>query len=565
MCNKCNAEGHYASTCLTAATLVCNKCGEKEHRDQWSGACKWNSTRFTIPPGDRNANNVKVRDPGQTTDNRTAARFKGAIAALDKAMTTVAQFSQGGHQEVPDAPYLTECTEWGEQQKELFLSGRKSDKDQSRATNAGKDQARTTTSPRWDYAASRNGQDDFSGGRSVAKATFWSCESDQREQNSDQCNWREHTKLHQERVLTEKDLRRRGKKEKREYHPQEEKVLKPQWLNKEGFSSAKRHMSVTEIETAMENGDIEDEEVERLLNDIYEESEKSKRANKVASGSQNGYGHKIEIVDVGVDLEEENKVYEKAAHECQSTLVSHDTHGSMPAHKEPYVTPVNPKSTERAEEFARDSMISTSSITEASTAGEEKMGGENSKQTNNIIVENLQKALVQHKEQEKMREVYILLKSSKKTCSVPWDLPLKFLNEFLPELARPLTNIFCECISMGAFPTSWKKEYVNIIPKVYPPENYGDLRNLSLTEYFSKRFEEFVLYGTASVKGLLSYVETYIDRNQFAVKGASCSHALINFILKHTDSNEPPKAVVNLLADWSKAFNKVNHNIVLGI
>ena len=91
-------------------------------------------------------------------------------------------------------------------------------------------------------------------------------------------------------------------KENREYHHQEKKTLKPPWLHREGFSSAKRHMSVTEIETAMINGDIEDEEVERLLNEIYEENKKSKRANKVVSDSQKDYNQRIEIVDIGVDF-----------------------------------------------------------------------------------------------------------------------------------------------------------------------------------------------------------------------------------------------------------------------
>ena len=78
----------------------------------------------------------------------------------------------------------------------------------------------------------------------------------------------------------------------------------------------------------------------------------------------------------------------------------------------------------------------------------------------------------------------------------------------------------------------------------------------------------FILNGTTSVKGLLFYVRRYIDNGQFAVRGSSCSHALIiliDFILKNTDKSEPPKAVVNLLADWSKAFNNVNHNIVMRI
>ena len=60
----------------------------------------------------------------------------------------------------------------------------------------------------------------------------------------------------------------------------------------------------------------------------------------------------------------------------------------------------------------------------------------------------------------------------------------------------------------------------------------------------------------------------YYDPGQYAVPGASCSHALlsiINFIVKHTDNPKKPTAVINLMADWSKAFNKVNHNIIMRI
>ena len=35
--------------------------------------------------------------------------------------------------------------------------------------------------------------------------------------------------------------------------------------------------------------------------------------------------------------------------------------------------------------------------------------------------------------------------------------------------------------------------------------------------------------------------------------------------MKQTDNPQKPQAVINLLADWSKAFNKVNHNIIMRI
>ena len=165
-------------------------------------------------------------------------------------------------------------------------------------------------------------------------------------------------------------------------------------------------------------------------------------------------------------------------------------------------------------------------------------------------------------------EIYTVLQSYKKTSSVPNDFPTSFLREFLPFLAKPAQLIFSQSIIAGIYPSRWKTEYVTPHPKVSPPVSYGDLRNLSLTEFLSKSFERFILKGTNNVKGLLHYISKYFDPAQYALPGASCNHALISsidFILKSTDNPNKPTAVINLLADWSKAFNKVNHNIIMRI
>ena len=165
-------------------------------------------------------------------------------------------------------------------------------------------------------------------------------------------------------------------------------------------------------------------------------------------------------------------------------------------------------------------------------------------------------------------QVYQILRKAKKTASVPNDFPITFLKEFLPELSKPVHDIYCKSIASGIFPTRWKNEYVSPNPKVLPPSSYKDLRNLSLTEFLAKSYERFLLFGTSTVDGLLHYVKKYIDPHQFAVSGSSCSHALlkmIDFILSATDDSNKPTAVVNLLADWSKAFNKCNHNILMRI
>ena len=96
------------------------------------------------------------------------------------------------------------------------------------------------------------------------------------------------------------------------------------------------------------------------------------------------------------------------------------------------------------------------------------------------------------------------------------------------------------------------------LPKCFPPAGYYEMRNISLTESLSKGFERFLLKGTSSVKGLLHYIRKHFDPGQFAVPGASCTHALIkviDFIMKSTDDSSTPKAVISLLADLLVALN----------
>jgi hypothetical protein len=114
-----------------------------------------------------------------------------------------------------------------------------------------------------------------------------------------------------------------------------------------------------------------------------------------------------------------------------------------------------------------------------------------------------------------------VLQASKKNSSVPNDFPTTFVKEFLPFLAKPAMMIFCNAVISGIYPTRWKTEFVTPHPKILPPVSYGDLRNLSLTEFLNKSFERFLLKGTQNIKGLLHYVTKYYDPGQYAVPGAS--------------------------------------------
>ena len=87
-----------------------------------------------------------------------------------------------------------------------------------------------------------------------------------------------------------------------------------------------------------------------------------------------------------------------------------------------------------------------------------------------------------------------------------------------------------------------------------------DLRPISLTPFFSKVAEHFV------VQWLLDCVGHKLDFRQYGgLKGNSVTHYIIefvNFILSCQDTSEKT-AIMACMVDFSKAFNRQNHNILI--
>ena len=146
-----------------------------------------------------------------------------------------------------------------------------------------------------------------------------------------------------------------------------------------------------------------------------------------------------------------------------------------------------------------------------------------------------------------------------KSC-VQGDLPGKIAKEFSPELAFPVSLIFDNIVQTGEWPLIWKIETGISLGKTLDPKTEDQLRVISLTSYLSKQFEQFVVIW------LLEYVSSHLDWGQYGGrKGTSISHYLIdfmNFILFNQDL-AVPHALVAMMVDFSKAFNRINHNIII--
>ena len=158
-------------------------------------------------------------------------------------------------------------------------------------------------------------------------------------------------------------------------------------------------------------------------------------------------------------------------------------------------------------------------------------------------------------------ECYLKIKATKKPHSViPGDLPSEIVKEFTEELANPLANLCNNILRSANWPGQWKVEYVTPISKIPSPLSEDDLRPISLTAFFSKVMEQFV------VMWLLDIFGEKMDFRQYGgMKGNSICHYLIefiNFILYHQDAPEPT-AVLACLVDFSKAFNRQDHNILI--
>ena len=150
--------------------------------------------------------------------------------------------------------------------------------------------------------------------------------------------------------------------------------------------------------------------------------------------------------------------------------------------------------------------------------------------------------------------------AKKPNSHVPGDVPKKLMQHFPAEFATVAAKIFNAILRKKVYPTQWKIEYGIPIEKWKNPVSEENLRVISKTAFLSKIFEAFV------VEWLLGYIKPFLDPNQFGgLKGISVNHYLIKFlefVHKSLDVREP-SAVLATMVDLSKAFNRVDHNLVI--
>ena len=159
---------------------------------------------------------------------------------------------------------------------------------------------------------------------------------------------------------------------------------------------------------------------------------------------------------------------------------------------------------------------------------------------------------------QEINEIISKLNDSK--SSGPCSIPTKMLKLIKDEISIPFSDICNTSFSEGVFPD--KNKMAKVIPshKKGSTKDVNNYRPISLLSTFSKIMEKLM------ATRLTSYLELYdiIYPNQFGFRsGFSTTHSLISITETVEKTIEERKYGCGVFIDLKKAFDTVNHDILL--
>lgn len=159
-------------------------------------------------------------------------------------------------------------------------------------------------------------------------------------------------------------------------------------------------------------------------------------------------------------------------------------------------------------------------------------------------------------------DILQLIQRLKSNALGPDNLSLNLILYCCPFLVPHITHLVNSCICSGVFPDSWKQ--ANIIPlsKCSRPKEFSDLRSISILPFLSKIMEKVM---ETQLNSFLNDNNILPEKQSGFRSGHSCETALAEVTDSVIRSLDRSMASVLIMLDYSKAFDTLNHELLLAM
>ncbi len=157
-------------------------------------------------------------------------------------------------------------------------------------------------------------------------------------------------------------------------------------------------------------------------------------------------------------------------------------------------------------------------------------------------------------------DVHKHLSSIKTNAQGVDKINIKMISLCLPYCLNALTHIINFSISSNTFPNLWRKAFVMPIPKINSPTEPAHYRPISILPTLSKVLEKVV---GEQVCNYLDGHHLWNENQSGYRRHHSTSTALLKIYSDIVDAIDNGELTLLMLLDYSKAFDMVNHNLLL--
>lgn len=158
--------------------------------------------------------------------------------------------------------------------------------------------------------------------------------------------------------------------------------------------------------------------------------------------------------------------------------------------------------------------------------------------------------------------IYEILNSITSRSTGSDNISVHMLKLAAPVLLPYIVHIINSCILCGEYPSCWKHALVLPLPKVSSPTEYKHLRPISILPVMSKILEKIL---NIQIRRYITEFNILPDNQSGFRAQHSCTTALLNVTDDIIAASDTGKVTALILLDYSKAFDSIDHKIMISI